>query len=127
MRYNMVMIRKQKKTLVLIRHYTLVGCLIAVLFVAARWVYNSHLTKQQADSMLQEVTLRQDRLEKRLDAAQERNAYLQTSTGERDFMVERRGMITRGERVLILVEEDVAKTSPVGNEGESNWWQRLWD
>ena len=100
--------------------------LLIVLVITVRWIYSTYQTKNEAQAILDQAVIKQQRLEQRLDRVLERNGTLDSEIGQRDFLVERQGMIGKGERVLILVED---RNQPVIVEEEKttrSWWQQLW-
>lgn len=110
-----------------VRRAAVLLLLIALLLVVARWAWGSFQTHYEARAMLDQIETKNLRLENRLNEVETRNRLFTTSTGKQDFMVERQGMIRRGERVLILVEEDRRGVDITEQEEEKrSWWQRLW-
>lgn len=115
---------RRKKRIAGMREWVIVGCLLLLLFIVGRWTYHAYGKKIQAQEALDEMAQKQARLEERLDRVETRNKTFATDTGIQDFLVERRGLIREGERVLILVEE---KKRPERREeieeSTRRWWQ----
>lgn len=118
--------REQQKRAV--RNTAVVLLLVALLLVVARWAWGSYQTYRDARAVLVGLETKNNRLEARLVEVEKRNRLFDTRTGKQDFMVERQGMIRRGERVLILVEDDRREVDITSQQTEKrSWWQRLWN
>lgn len=115
--------RKQRKTNW--RGILSIVVLVLVLIIISRWVYHTRETFVQGRAVLEQEQLKLERLQERLVQVQTRNEYLETDTGSRDFLVERRGLIAEGERVLILVEDKKRASVVETVESEASWWGRL--
>jgi cell division protein FtsB len=98
---------------------------IIVVIILFRWIGNLYNAYSQASARLEQAQSREQALEDRKTRLVERNELLHTTTGQRDFLVKRQAMISEGERVLVLVEDNRQgnqnTTSP--QEPAALWWQ----
>ncbi len=102
----------------------LFAVLFCLMFAVARWWYHSYETYQEAQVFLEQAQSRFDRVSKELADIEVRKKLLELNTGKIDYLVERKGLIKEGERVLILVRSThEAVRPPAEKKPDVAWWK----
>ncbi|MFW0870869.1 MAG: hypothetical protein ACKKL4_00175 [Patescibacteria group bacterium] len=110
-----------------LKYITIIIVIIVGIIMLLMGIINLYGTYQEASSRYHQAQIEQELLIDRKEELEERNNLLNTPTGKRDFLVERKAMISKGERVLILVEDDRLVSQEGSNKEvvDIPWW-RWW-
>lgn len=119
----------RKRTIIWQRTVTQAIILLVMVFiilVLIRWIYNLYGAYTLSADRHESARAQYQASVARKEYLEERNRLLHTTTGQRDFLVERQAMISEGERVLVLVEDNRLNMDDEDAEEvqeKTPWWQ----